>query len=129
MIYASAEEGGILARLGLCPMLIDVFFLNNGGKTLVLGGAGYERYNVNGAILPEHRCTCNHKFIHKAQEMVKSIHKGVQQPGITEVPSVIHTQSLNASVNGELSSSVESSPTTLKEEVDSLLESNIEAKG
>lgn len=128
MIYASAEEGGILARLGLCPMLIDVFFLTNGGKKEALGGAGYERYAVNPELSPEFRCTCNQKFVYKAQEMIKQISKGVQQPGIAEVPSVIQTQSVNTVVS-EPSSSVDSSPSAIKEDLENLPETVVESKG
>ena len=44
LVFASPEEGGLIGKLGLCPMLIDLFMVQAGGKKQLQGGVGGLRY-------------------------------------------------------------------------------------
>lgn len=49
LIFASADDGGVLGKLALCPLLIDLFLVQQGGKRSLAGGSGGYRYAASAA--------------------------------------------------------------------------------
>ena len=92
-------DASVLGRLGVCPLLLDVYSVQGGKKQLV-GGAGNERRNRGGG--DGWLCSCKEGAVPMVRKAEEGVVAPQPQPAVKLASAAKHTGTVKGEAKGEV---------------------------